>query len=128
MGGPGSTRWAMTVTRLSMAGVPMLDVRSLAREGVLTSGTTARVRWDNGASVAVEAVSDRLLALGYRLQLADGAIRPIREVITLTTTPCTFGGERQWFVCPGCDTRRAVLYAVTGLFRCRVCHRLAYPA
>jgi hypothetical protein len=91
MGGPGSSRWAISVTRLSMAGVPRLDVRSLAREGVLRSGTTTTVRWDNGASVTVEAVSDRLLALDYRLQLADGAIRPIRQVITLTTTRCISG-------------------------------------
>lgn len=44
-------------------------------------------------------------------------------LVRITTTPCTFGGERRWFLCPKCDRRCAVLYR--GL-RCRLCIKARY--
>lgn len=40
------------------------------------------------------------------------------QLIKIVTTPCNFGGERRWFLCPGCQRRCAILYI--GL-RCRLC-------
>ena len=47
----------------------------------------------------------------------------------LLTTPCNYGGERQWFACPavGCGRRVAKLYGGR-VFACRLCHELAYPS
>jgi hypothetical protein len=52
----------------------------------------------------------------------------ITEHIAIDTTPCQYGGERAWFLCPGCGDRRAVLFCVHGLFRCRGCRRIAYSS
>lgn len=54
--------------------------------------------------------------------------------IALTTTPCNFGGERFWFVCPlmrlgqQCGRRVGVLYRVDKYFACRTCNQLAYSS
>jgi hypothetical protein len=50
------------------------------------------------------------------------------ERVPIETTSCHYGGERPWFLCPGCGDRRAVLYSVGGLFRCRGCRRIAYSS
>ncbi|HEV2127767.1 MAG TPA: hypothetical protein VGR22_04020, partial [Thermomicrobiales bacterium] len=34
----------------------------------------------------------------------------------------------EWFRCPGCLSRRAVLFSVGGVFRCRACHDQAYTS
>jgi len=56
--------------------------------------------------------------------------RPLPEVIlfegeriTTTWTDMHFGGRRQWFLCPSCDRRCAVIYkkGKGPLWGCRVC-------
>jgi hypothetical protein len=44
-------------------------------------------------------------------------------LVEIVTTPCTFGGERRWFLCPRCGRRCAVLYEG---YRCRLCIRGRY--
>ncbi len=129
MGGPYSSRWGMTVTRFTTEGLPRLDVRVLAREGMLRHGTSM-VTWGNGAtitlSIPTEAANEMHLA--YDVQTYRGRVIPIQERMRLTRTPCTFGGTRVWFACPGCGARCAVLYALGGRFQCRQCHHLAYKS
>lgn len=50
--------------------------------------------------------------------------------ISITTTECNFGGERPWFLCPGCGERVGKLHRppVGDRFRCRECHDLAYES
>jgi len=45
------------------------------------------------------------------------------ERIVTTWTDMHFGGRRQWFLCPSCDRRCAVIYKIGGgsLWGCRVC-------
>ena len=52
--------------------------------------------------------------------------RPTTEMISLTRTPCHYGGTRAWFECPACSRRCARLYFLRSNFRCRTCHGLAY--
>lgn len=126
MGGPGSGRWGMTLTRQTTEGLPRLDVRALARAGTLQPGVTATVRWEGGASVTTSVAADApdCLVMVYTVDL--GGWVPVREEIQVTRTSCTLGGQRCWVLCPGCAGRRAVLYALSGRFRCRACYRLAY--
>ena len=130
MGGPGSTRWGMTVTRMPIDGLPQLDVRVLNRVGALNPSATSTVTWGNKASITLSVPAKH--ASGVRLdcvvQSHCDAVRSVRERIRLTRTTCTFGGTRVWFGCPGCGTRCAVLRALGGRFRCRACHRLAYAS
>jgi len=56
--------------------------------------------------------------------------------VTLTTTPCNFGGVRYWFICPltrdgvYCGRRVAKLYKAPGgsYFGCRHCYNLSYES
>ena len=56
--------------------------------------------------------------------------------ISLTTTPCNFGGVRYWFICPlsingvYCGRRTGTLYLTSGgsYFGCRHCYDLSYES
>jgi hypothetical protein len=50
--------------------------------------------------------------------------------IPLTKTPCYFGGERFWFICPDCHRRVSILYRprYSSFFLCRHCHDLTYQS
>lgn len=56
--------------------------------------------------------------------------------ISLTTTPCHFGGVRYWFICPlsrngiYCGRRVGTLYLASGgnYFGCRHCYDLSYES
>lgn len=130
MGGTGSSRWKSTITRTSTKGLLRLDVRALARAGGVLPGAVATIAWGPMASVATEIAHDdpSAVTLLFRIRTLHAGWRMIRERVPLVWTPCTFGGSRVWFACPGCGERTAVLYALGGAFRCRACHRLAYAS
>ena len=48
------------------------------------------------------------------------------QVIHLDTTPCHYGGHRNWFKCPQCSKRVAKLYERESVYLCRYCHKLPY--
>ena len=48
------------------------------------------------------------------------------QVIRITHTTCGKGGRRPWWMCPGCDARRGVIYLRKRSFGCRSCLRLPY--
>lgn len=132
MGGYESSRWRSHWTRDTTDGLRRLDVRELARCGQLRPGTRSRWSWTRYgqlvAEIDLDARTDALL-LDYRIKRpADPDGRTIAERIALDFTPCHFGGSRPWFRCPGCGRRRAVLYSVSGRFRCMGCHDLAHAS
>ena len=79
-------------------------------------------------SVRFQPGEPEAVTLVYAVEEADQAPRPVMQRVALARTPCHFGGTCPWFRCPGCQRRRAVLYGVGGVFRCRVCHNLAYSS
>jgi hypothetical protein len=136
MGGYGSTRWGWRSTRATTDEFLALDVRALARRGYFSPEPGAVVTgvevWScDGKEVGrigLHYCGDvpHAMILEYRVRRPGADWHTIRERVGLNRTRCTFGGSRPWFVCPGCCTRRAVLFCVGGVFRCRVCHDLAY--
>jgi len=56
----------------------------------------------------------------------------VEQAVLLTTTPCTYGGVRHWFVCPaqGCGRRVRVLYLAPSAthFACRHCASVVYAS
>lgn len=54
----------------------------------------------------------------------------IETKVSLTSTPCRFGGYRVWFLCPSCGRRVGVLYRpyFATEYLCRHCHALSYYA
>ncbi len=137
MGGYGSSRWGWTATRTTTDGLLRLDVRDLARRGAVPPrgrGSSRAARWrgrgggEPAGEIGVLYAGDDPggVVLDYHIRHAGGPPQPVREQVALARTPCRYGGARPSFLCPGCLSRRAVLYSLGGLFRCRGCHGLAY--
>src|SRR5687768_16833734 len=107
-------------TRFSTDEVPSIDSRILQRTGAFVE-LPDEGRW-------LSPLGEPVLPTVRRLQLhvpctGDpmppyvGVVIPIpgstkhrMEVVLLEGTACTFGGERLWFRCPECGSRRAVVY------------------
>jgi hypothetical protein len=137
MGGHGSGRWGWHRARTDTDGLLRLDVRWLARQGLIAPGVVGSlaVAWSRGEQPAGDIAvryDDRRpgeVVLDYRVRGREGEPwSAVREAVPLDRTPCPYGGERAWFLCPGCRSRRAVLHGVGGRFRCRACHDLAYSS
>jgi hypothetical protein len=133
MGGYGSGRWQFEPTRQDTNPLLALDVRWLARVGALQPGALAFPQWTSrgepSGDITTQAGRDGCsLTLRYRVWAPGDEWQPVEETVSLDFTACHFGGERPWFLCPSCGSRRAELYSVGGRFRCRVCHDLAYSS
>lgn len=134
MGGYFSTRWGWHRTRPDTDPLLALDVRRLKRDGALQPGALATTQWTRGGEPSgtihtyVDARRPDFLILDYRTRDYGGPWVPVQELVPLVTSPCHYGGERVWFACPGCHSRRAVLFSLGGRFRCRACHDLAYSS
>lgn len=59
-------------------------------------------------------------------QRQNGVIHSQIHCIEVVNTSCHFGGERTWFVCPGCCRTVAILYYLHREFSCRNCNDLNY--
>lgn len=133
MGGYFSTRWTSERTRQDTDSLLNLDIRWLRKAGALTPGAIAYPTWTcrgepSGNIVTIMSHDGATITLSYRARSPGEEWQPVEEAVSLDTTPCTYGGERPWFLCPGCGSRRAVLFSVGGRFRCRACHDLAYSS
>ena len=114
MGGLGSGNWRCWDRKSYVEDYPRLDIRQLHR------------RLRRGDELAVDIQLAVIVSfLAYRSNRQGAASRDAREKISLAWTSCHFGGERPWFICPGCKRRVAVLIAAD-FFLCRHCSGLTY--
>lgn len=105
-----------------------LDVRRLARERLLRPGLTYRWQWHSDPPSTVDVQTEiGAIRLIYKHRRTGEVWQDENRRILLTDTPCFYGGLRQWFLCPRCGRRVAILYLRGGL-GCRHCLRLAYPS
>jgi hypothetical protein len=132
MGGPGSeNRWRYGA-KSTTDDYRILDVRRLAREGMLRPGYWGGWQWtrdgETVASVQMRAEQDRVV-LVYQHRSGGGEWKDERYPVRIAHTQCNLGGERPWFICPalGCGRRVAILYG-GGIFACRHCYQLAYAS
>ena len=132
MGGPGSGhhwRWDAKATTDDLLA---LDVRRLAREGMLRPGRCGTWHWirrgEAVASIFIRAEQGQI-ALEYRHRSNSEAWKDVKYTVRIERTRCNLGGSRPWFICPaaGCGRRVAILYG-GGIFACRHCHQLAYAS
>lgn len=130
MGGRGSGRRWHYGTAACTEDYRSVDVRRWAREGLLISGRWFGWNWRRGgetvASIHVFPETDHVI-LSYRHRRADADWKIEEYPVRLSWTPCTFGGQRAWFICPaaGCGRRVAILYGGS-IFACRHCYHLVY--
>ncbi len=103
-----------------------LDVRDLARRGLLSAGTSFAWSWWRSGELAgrvdVCIMGGCAVHLDYRR-----ADRPEHVELALDYTACNFGSDRPWFTCPRCTRRVAVVY-LASVVGCRQCLRLRYPS
>lgn len=139
MGGYGSGR---PRERTTVEGCLALDVRWLARRGLLTPGETSIVTWsrEDTQLASIGATVTRDSGHGMRIELyythTPHAERPedVRYSVSVEHTSCHAGGQRPWFICPGvvigraCGRRVAILYLRGKYFLCRHCHELFYSS
>lgn len=142
MGGYFSTRWGWHRTKPGTDPLLFIDIRYLARHGYLDAPAgkiyarslswSSRGKPSGWIMVHVTGADDGMpwdIELVYQVRTYDHEPwTPVRETIDLDYTDCHYGGQRPWFVCPGCGTRKAVLRSVGGRFRCNACHGIAYSS
>lgn len=134
MGGFGSGLKNFGQPRRTVDELARIDLRAWTRRGLIRPGDAfhAAVPGDprRQAFVAVEVAEDEdALWISRHPGTGPDPMRPPCWTVRIERTPCHLGGERLWFLCPGCGRRAAILYAgVTGgAFSCRTCRTLAYP-
>ncbi len=111
-----------------------VDVRLWVRKRYICQDAERRFSWswtsngEPGGSINV-AASTRETVLNYRLRASTGDDwQAKRDCVTMSQTPCRYGGVRHWFHCPTCQRRCEVLYLRFGRFACRQCNRVAYTS
>jgi hypothetical protein len=127
MGGRGSGRRSSysgkTVTSDSMP----LDIRKITRKGLLVPGNSFTWQWlvndRQVAAISIRVDFNQGMVLSYRIK-STGEL--VEQRVQTQTSPCHLGGQRQWFTCPRCSKRVAVLYAPGRYFACRDCGGLSY--
>jgi hypothetical protein len=107
------------MTRLACESVRSLDVRRALRQGRLKVGA------EFVASLTRGPESDGVV---YIIVERDALVLVERgfQRVALSRTPCNFGGERAWAICPRCSRRVAVLFDRGSQFACRTCGGLTY--
>jgi hypothetical protein len=101
-----------------------LDVNALARMGALAPGVMSKVLLEEARFPLEVSVSESKDAV----TVSHWGRHP--TCIPLVKTPCAFGGDRTWFLCPreGCGRRVAKLYLTAIGWGCRVCGDLRYTS
>ena len=108
----------------TVEGALSIDVRWLARNGMLETGSGSSLSWLSGGN---EIGSIKVRGEGSQVRfLYDYQGRSIDLPVTLESTSEHFGGCRAWVTCPGCSRRCVFLYTPT--LNCRSCCNLAYQS
>lgn len=128
MGGRGSGRQTTYGSKNVTEGSTPLDIRKLARSGLLVPGKSFGWKWTvcgrETSSITIR-VAVQAVRLCYQKRSTGESID---QWVHLQSTPCQFGGVRQWFTCPSCSMRVAVLYEPGKYFACRSCCGLGYES
>jgi hypothetical protein len=131
MGGIGSGTWCRWSKQETTESCKRIDIRYMRRNGLLVPGSSNSLSWScNGepsGSIRYR-YSGGCLLLDFKFRVNGGEWEPVEQIVPLTSTACNYGNSRQWFLCPRCNYRCAVLYGVNKLFLCRKCYRLPYSS
>jgi len=131
MGGMGSGRWYRWDTKTTCEQVNRVDIRYLRKQGFLEPFTAGSLSWNCGGeptgSIRYQVYENNLVLI-YRIREYGDEWQDVNETVWFDRTPCNYGGERKWFLCPNCRKRVAVLYGHSVRFLCRHCYRLPYSS
>ena len=81
-----------------------------------------------GSEATLKAVLGCVAAWYTQTDRHNGEKRDFDYNVKLVSTPCNYGGQRSWLVCPLGDCNRSVgtLYKGGDYFGCRHCYNLSY--
>ena len=143
MGGFGSGDWADVTTRKIHTGLCLsLSVNTLKKMGVFDAWHNQySIQWTNelGEDAGKVSIIPQVRSSGNgnktSLRTDIGGFVTGQD-ISITTTPCFYGGVRNWFLCPAsvdgvlCENRVGMLYLQPGgkVFACRHCYGLTYES
>ena len=131
MGGYGSGRWYRWQARKTTENQHKIDIRLLNKQGCLRPGAVGSFSWSRGnketVPIGYKMEVDRMV-LSYRHRPKNGDWKSVEQVISFDWTPCNYGGYRNWFLCPLCTKRVAVVYGAEKGFFCRYCLNLTYSS
>ena len=156
MGGFGSGAWADVMTRKVNTGLcRTLSVKQFKQMGIFDddrSDEAFSIQWTNelGDDAGKVTITRQFSGNGNKTCLrlktegivtaasqdTGGFVTVTGQDVSITTTPCFYGGERNWFLCPAvvdgvlCENRAAKLHLPPGgtMFACRQCHDLTYES
>lgn len=109
-----------------------IDMKNFARDVDLTSPSTGYTSWKSNLGkedrVGWQVNPEHSVRLIYTITKASGEKKSFDYEVLIETTPCHYGGERWWFLCPVCFRRCRIIYQPPGqsIFACRICHDLSY--
>jgi hypothetical protein len=134
VGGLGSGSWYRFNKKTTTDECQSIDIRYLHRNGLLQPGHSFSLRWSRAGrqtgSIGGVAHDDRVTFFYHHRRSSGGEWEEVKKTVALEWTPCNFGGQRPWFLCPGagCGRRVAVLYGPGKYFLCRHCYDLSYES
>lgn len=131
MGGPRSGNWYRWDKKSLTMEQKQIDIRWLKKQNYLQPGTSGSLSWScNGESsgyINYVMEQDKMI-LQYRYRIRGEEWSDVEETVKFDRTPCNFGGDRKWFLCPRCFKRIAILYGAGKYFLCRHCYDLTYDS
>ncbi len=131
MGGKGSGNWCRWNTGATLEQTRRIDIRYMTKQGLLKAGRGGSLSWSSrgepDGSINYQC-SEQRLHLNFRSRSHGGEWESVKQSIWFDRTPCHYGGERLWFLCPRCDRRVGVLSGHGTLFLCRHCYQLPYAS
>jgi hypothetical protein len=134
MGGFGSGGWFSRDGKALADECLCIDINWLNRKGDLQTGSLFVLMWTVkpvGKTYSIEGYTGaEAVSLKYSVSRPGEGQRDINYQASLFWTPCTYGGRRPWFICPGtgCGRRVGKLFLKDSYFLCRHCHKLAYES
>ena len=121
-----------------------IEIGYLNKIGMFRNGYHSRaISWNNGkTSVMVEVFPAEeyedckfILRFSYHSVDRYENSKYFNYDVPVVVTPCHFGGERYWYLCPMrnsqggfCGERVGILYLLNDYFGCRHCHNLTYES
>jgi len=111
-----------------------IDMKTFAKNVDLTSSATGYTRWRSAfgkeSRIGWQINPCHSVRLRYSVTDISNETKYHDYEVLIETTPCHYGGERWWFLCPVCFRRCRILYQPPdqSVFACRICHNLSYKS
>lgn len=133
-------RWSYS-NKTEADNLKKIEIWWLKKYGYLAGFKAGGIEWHHpygGKSsiglIVSTAFGDNFVNFKYTQTEQDGSKKDFDYKVRLETTPCNYGNQRYWFICPlvkdgqYCGRRVGVLYKGGDYFGCRHCYNLFYSS